>query len=138
MFEVLLIVLFFLFLFSIIDIKYKAIPSIALTSILFFVLVFYFENLKFGLLSLILAYLLYEAEFFKGIADIKTMSFVGLFCSNFVILSIYFMLILVYGMIWKVSYKYIFNKYVTEENEIPFIPVFLFCMITLWVLGKIQ
>lgn len=130
----LIIVGLFLVVFSIIDLKTHAIPSIFLTAGLFMVAVLNPANLWFGIMGFIMAYLLFEADFFSGIADIKIMAMLSfLVCTtNWFFLMI--LLTVVYGFVWKALIKWRFKK----EKECAFIPVFLIIFLTLAMMGGLQ
>lgn len=118
-----LVVLIFLAVISIIDIKFKAIPSIFLTGMLFVVTAVRMSNLPFGVLSLILAVFLKEADFIEGIADVKVITIIGLLISSFGYFILYVGLIMIYGLLYKILLKYVLK----EKKQIPFIPI-LFCI----------
>lgn len=128
-----LIVLFFLVIFSILDWKVRKIPAIFLTGALFIVAVINFVNLQYGIFALLLAIILYEGDFFSGLADIKVMAMMGFLVNNFNSLVIMFLLIGVYGLIYKVVLKIYHRK----EKEIAFIPVFLLTYINMLIVGGI-
>jgi hypothetical protein len=118
-----LVVLIFLAVISIIDIKFKAIPSIFLTGMLFVVATVRMSNLPFGVLSLILAIFLKEADFIEGIADVKVITIIGLLMGSFDYFILYVALIMSYGLIYKILLKHVLK----EKKAIPFLPV-LFCV----------
>ena len=118
-----LVVLVFLAVFSIIDWKFKKIPSIFLTGMLFVVLAVNMGNLEFGLLAFVLAWFLMEANFIEGVADLKVITIIGLMIPSMSYFFLFVMLIMVYGIIYKILLKYVLK----EKTEIPFIPI-LFCI----------
>lgn len=128
------IVLAFLFICSIIDYKFRALPSIMLTAMLFTVACLNPTNLWFGIMAFIIAYLLYEADFFSGIADIKVMTILGFMIHTTNGLFALILLTVIFGFIWKVMIKWRFKK----AEDVAFIPVFLFCYIAMILLGSIQ
>jgi len=130
---VLIIIGMLLLVFSIIDWRVKAIPSIFLTSILFMVAILYPANLWFGIMSFIMAYMLYEADFFGGVADIKIMTLVGLMISSINWLFLYIGLVMVFGMVWKIVIRWRMKN----EKETAFVPIFLFVYLALIWLGGI-
>ena len=125
------IVLGFLVLASLIDWKLRLLPSIMLTAMLFVVAVLNPANLWFGLMGFIMAYLLYEAGFFSGVADIKIMTMIAFMLSTTNYLFGFILLTVFFGLVWKVLVKWRFPK----EKDCAFIPVFLFAYITLLWLG---
>ena len=76
------IVLGFLLVVSFIDWKLKVLPSIMLTSMLFAVAFLNPANLWFGIMGFIVAFMLYEADYFSGIADIKVMTTIAFMLST--------------------------------------------------------
>jgi len=121
----------FLFIVSILDLKFKKIPSILLTSLIFMVVFLNPENLIFGVLSSIFALLIYEADFIGGIADIKVIAVIGMMINSYFYFVGFILLVMVYGFFWKVINKWR-NK---EDNEVAFIPALFFVYIVLWILG---
>jgi prepilin signal peptidase PulO-like enzyme (type II secretory pathway) len=127
------IIAVFLLIISIVDWKYKELPSIILTGMLFVVLALNPLNIFFGLLSLVFALLIYEGDFISGIADIKIITMIGLMITNFAWLSVYTILVLVFGLVWKLIIK----KRIKKAKQTAFIPVLFFVFITLWILGGV-
>jgi len=125
---------FLLLIFSIIDWKVSAIPSIFLTAVLFTIAVLNPANLWFGAMAFIIAYLLYEADFFGGVADIKIMTMIGFLLSTTNYLFLFIALTVVFGFIWKVLIKWRMKK----EKECPFVPIFWFIYIVLYMLGGLS
>jgi len=129
----LIVVGLFLLVASIIDWKCRAIPSLLLTAMLFAVAVLNPANLWFGIMTFIMAVLLYEAGFFSGWADIKIMAMLGFMISTTNWLFTLIILTVVFGFVWKTLIKWRLPK----EKDCAFIPVFLFCYLTLIMLGGI-
>lgn len=128
---------------AIIDWKFKQIPSIFLTGILFVVMMIqlfspstwaYF-HLAGGLTFFVFAWMLYEANFIGGIADIKIITIIGLMISNYPFLFIGVLLILFYGFIYKVIFRYILKK--DKEEEVPFIPCLFSVYLAMYYLGGV-
>jgi len=127
----LIIVGIFLLIASIIDWKVKALPSIFLTGMLFAVAFLNPANLWFGIMAFLVSYLLYEADFFSGLADIKIMTMLGFMIST---TNWFFALILLsvcFGFIWKVLIKWRLPR----KKDTAFIPVFFFIYVALYLLG---
>lgn len=127
------IIAVFMLIFSVIDLKYKKIPSVFLTGFLFFILALNPEHLFFGVLAFVFAYMMYEFDFISGIADIKLITALALVISGYFWFFLYIILILLFGVVWK----FIIQKRIKKAKEIAFIPVLLFAFITLWILGGI-
>lgn len=128
---ILIIVGAFLLIASIIDWKVRALPSIMLTAMLFAVAVLHPANLWFGIMAFMISYLLYEADFFSGVADIKIMTMIGFLISTTNYLFGLILLTVIFGFIWKVLIKWRLKK----EKETAFIPVFFFIYVALYMLG---
>jgi hypothetical protein len=133
--SLLIVVAIFLLIVSIIDWKLRKVPSIFLTGMLFVVAFISISqnpnSLNLGILGFIMAYLLYEADFFGGIADVKVMTMISFMLLNSWYLLGSFVLVGVFGLAWKGIVKIRLNK----ETEFAFLPVFLFIYIALWLLG---
>jgi len=125
------IVLGFLLVVSLIDWKLKVLPSIMLTAMLFVVAVLNPANLWFGIMCFIMAWLLYEADYFSGIADIKVMTIIGFMLSTTNYLFGFILLVVFFGLVWKVLVKWKFKK----DKEVAFLPVFFFCYLAIMMLG---
>lgn len=123
----------FLAITSVIDWKYKEIPSIFLTGILLVVLALNPSNIFLGLLSLVFALLIYEADFIGGIADIKIITIIGLTLTNFYWFFVYIILIFLFGIIWKFVYKKRFKK----AKIVAFVPVLFFVFLALLMIGGV-
>jgi len=132
------IVMGFLLMVGIIDFKFKAIPSIILTGMIFAVAILNPANLWFGIMGCIMACLLYEGGFFSGIGDIKVMTLIAFMLSSISELFLLIILILVFGLVWKGIWHLRFKARRKKlPDEFPFIPVFLFVYITLYILGML-
>lgn len=129
------IVLGFLFMASVIDFKFKLLPSIMLTGMLFAVAVLNPTNLWFGAMTFIIAWLLYEAKYFSGIADVKVMTTIGFMLSTTNYFFTFILLTVMFGVVWKVLLKW--RLKLADNDDIAFIPVFLFVYLTLIFLGGI-
>lgn len=123
-----------LLIFSIIDWKVRAIPSVFLTAFLFVVAVLHPANLFFGIMAFIMAYLLYEFDFFSGIADIKIMTMIGFLIYSMNFLFIFIGLVVVFGFLWKLFIKWRMKK----ATNTAFVPVFFFIYVTLLILGGVR
>ena len=131
------LVLSALILASFLDLKYRAIPSVFLTGLLFLVAVLRIENLQFGILAFIFAWLIKELlenndiEF--GVADIKIIIIIGLMTSTFnsflIFIGIFGLFQLIYTgiLLWKFG----------ADKERPFVPCLLIVYIVLILLGVV-
>jgi prepilin signal peptidase PulO-like enzyme (type II secretory pathway) len=133
MMPLLWVVAVFLLITGIIDWKIRKIPSIFLTGMLFvvaFISISINPNaLSLGVLGFIMAYLLYEADYFGGIADVKIMTMISFMLLNTYWLLASFVLIGVFGITWKAI-----MKIRTGEKECAFLPVFFFVFTALFLL----
>ena len=130
----LIIVGLFLLIASIIDWKIRVIPSILLTGMLLVVAFLNQGHLFFGVLGFIIAYLLYEAEFFSGVADIKIMVMLSFLIGSANWMLIFILLTVAFGLLWKILIKW----RIKHDKNCAFIPIFLFIFITLILLGGIR
>lgn len=128
---IIIIVGVFLLIASIIDWKLKVLPSIMLTAMLFAVAVLNPANLWFGIMTFIMAWMLYEADFFSGVADIKIMTMIGFMLSTTNYLFGLILMTVCFGFVWKVMIKYRLRK----EKDVAFIPVFFYIYLALYMLG---
>jgi len=116
---------FFLIGISILDYKYKAIPSTVLTAMIFILLFIKFDNLQWalilGALGLMLWELAYENESSFGMADVKVMVMLGFFISNLALMSV-FLIIFSFG---QLIYLIVMRQFFKSSQEVPFIPFFL-------------
>ena len=128
------IIIVMLSLIAIIDFKHKEIPTLATTSLIFFSLfITGITGVFSGLLALILALLLLEQDYFGGMADLKVMVAIGILTPVYLRFSIFVVIMLSYGIVWKALNKY----YLKETKECAFTPVFLMVYLTLLISGLI-
>jgi len=121
---------------SIIDIKYKAIPSVALTGLLFIVAVMRIENLEFGVLAVLFAWIIKDliADFSGmdfGMADIKIMGVIGLLIPT----MNFFLIFIGIFAIFQLVYTFAWIKFVGGDTERPFIPCLLAVFVALMLIG---
>jgi len=126
-----------IFIFALIDVRWKQLPSIVLTGLLLIVAIFHPYNLYFGILAGIFALLLYEfgddfhAPF--GLADVKLVIIIGLMIS-----SLYnFMIFLAVFAIFQFVYIGLMRKTLYKKGEIPFIPCIYAIFLVLSMTGVI-
>ena len=120
---------FFLLAVALIDIKLRSVPAVITTGGIFVMAILFSNNITFGVLTFILSWLLIEAEFFSGLADLKIAVFLGLLISNSTAFILFTFLILIYGVFYKIIVKKYFKK--ETQDEIAFIPVFVVVYLTL-------
>lgn len=130
------IVALFLAVVSIYDWKFKEVPSIILTGMLFVVLALNLSSIGFGLLAVVIALLMYEADFISGIADLKIITIIGLMATNLFWFFISIVLIFVFGIVYKLVIKK-FTRTAKKQKQVAFIPVLFAVYLALWILGGI-
>jgi len=121
-----------LFIFTLLDVKSKAIPSILLTATIFFLAFLRFANFKWAVLFGIFALMMYEFADGNGIsfgmADIKVMIMFGFFISS-MFGAFAFLIAFAVG---QVFYTFGMRKF-TKMEEFPFIPLFF----AIWIGGLV-
>jgi len=132
------IVLGALIIASILDIKYKAVPSVALTSLLFVVAVMRIDNLYFGVLAGLLAWIIKDliADFSGldfGMADIKIMIMMGLMIPT----MNFFLIFIGVFAIFQLAYTLVWEWQIGGDTERPFIPCLLAVYVGMVLIGGI-
>jgi len=127
-----LIVLGALFLVSYLDLKYRTMPSVILSSLIFVLLIIYPSHLIFGLTAFAFAFMMKDLtsnDF--GVADIKVMIVIGLMIGslNEFILMIFLFVILqfAYTVIWRWKFG--------KGSEMAFVPCLTLVYIAMMILG---
>lgn len=128
-----LIVLAFLCLVAIIDLKVKQIPAVFTTAMIFVAIVLRPENLFFGVLAFVFAVLLKDLDQGRGMADMKVMILIGFMINNIITFAIFMILTVIIGAIYTLLYR----KFIIKKGEIPFLPVFFVVYAVLWAIGGI-
>ncbi len=131
-----LIILGVLVLASYFDIKYKAVPSVILTSLIFVVLLLRPENVYYGVVAFVFAILIKDlindvAGLDFGNADIKIFIVMGLLVNNFAS----FMMLIVIFLCLQFFYTLIWRWKVSNEDEMPFIPCLTVVYLTMALIG---
>ena len=134
----LLVVLGVLILVTLLDLKYKAVPSVLLTALIFAVLLLRPQSLIFGVVALVFGLmikdLIHESNGLDfGKADIKILIVLGLLIVNIENFLIMIMLFLVLQFGYVVAWRI----FVSKEKEMPFIPVLLATYIAMIILGGV-
>lgn len=132
------VVLGVLILASFLDLKYKAVPSVLLTGMIFTVLLLRPDNLLFGVIAGVFAWIIRDlisdvAGMEFGMADIKIMIIIGLLLANFTSL----MIMIGAFSIFQFAYTVIWRWKVAKEGEMPFIPCLLAVYIALILVGGV-
>lgn len=102
---------------SILDLKTKKVPSFFLTSAILASTFLFLDNIQFALIAGVFGLLLYEFNYFSGIADIKALILIGLSIPT--IDSVLTMMLFV--MFAGVGYQALQKK--RGKTEIAFLPV---------------
>ena len=114
------------------DLKTREIPAIFTTGVIFFIAVINIGHLEFGIISFIFAWMLYEAEFLEGIADVKMITALGLMVFTLHGLIAMVMILAVVGASYTACLKAF-----TKIREIPFTPMILITYAGLWIIGAV-
>jgi len=118
---------------TILDMKYRLIPSVFLTGLCIVSLALNYQNIVFGLLGLLLMLLFWEFNEKKiGIADFKVIFIITLFISSLQAFISFSALLSIGQLVYVVLMK----KY-TNIQEMPFIPVLYAVFIGMLVGGMI-
>ena len=133
------VVLGVLIIASFLDIKYKAVPSVVLTAMIFAVLLLRPDNLLFGVIAFVFAFMIKDllddiAGMSFGVADIKILVIIGLLLANFSSL----MIMIICFLFFQFFYTLVWRWKVSKEEEMPFIPCLLAVYITLMLVGSVM
>jgi len=118
-----------LFLMTILDIKYKTMPSILPSLVIFFVFAMKIHynplGIVYGLLGVIFALILWEFYYIEGIADLKAIVIISLCLASLTQFAIFMVVLSIYSFVYQfmIQKRFKFKK----GKKIPFIPV-LFCV----------
>lgn len=127
-----IVVLILLAIVTAFDLKARRIPSILTTGIIFVISVINIDHMAYGIISFIFAWMLYEADFLEGIADVKMITSLGFMIFNLWGLVIMVLAVTVVGAIYTSMIKSF-----TKIEEIPFMPIIFVAYIGLWFAGVI-
>lgn len=137
-----ILVLAFLIIISIIDIKSKGkvlIPSFLTTFAILVVGIVNIVNVPFGILAGILGWFMTDifeddlSNFMSGLADVKITIVLGLMISS----VISFLLLCLFIAIGGVLYKIAMIKINPKAKEVPFSPMFLIVYVIMLLMGVI-
>jgi len=132
----LLFVLGMLVIMSYLDIKYKSIPSVFLTGLIFVVLLMRPQNLLFGVILLVFGLMIKDlvygmARMDFGNADIKILIVIGLL---FVSSHVMFLFLIVFAIL-QFAYITLWRNFVAKDDYVPFVPCLLGVFVTLLLMG---
>ena len=132
-----IVVLIFLVFISILDWRFKAVPSIFMTGMLFAVAIVNYQNILFGALAFIFAILLTEFEIegksTRGVADTKATVIVGLMVATIPDFLLYVGLIAIFQLVYVIALRAI-----SKERYIPFLPVYAIVYIVMMLVGIVK
>lgn len=123
-----------LFILTLMDFKYKKFPSILTTSLIFILAIVNMQNIHFGVLGFIFAWMMMDGftedgEFFSGVGDMKVVIMLSLMVSNLLQFFLLIGLIMICGVAYKIIAKFTFK----QKGEVAFVPALLFAyIIFLW------
>lgn len=132
------VVLAVLILASYLDLKYKAVPSVFLSGLIFVVLLMRPQNLLFGAILLAFGIMIKDliddvAGLDFGNADLKILVVIGLlFASShvmFLFLVVFSIMQFVYTTLWRTK--------ISKDDHIPFVPCLLAVYVTLMLVGGV-
>jgi len=113
------------------DMKKHEVPAVLTTSIIFILAMVNINHIQFGAVAFVFGWLLYEFEFFEGIADVKVITAIGLMCSSLLGIFALIILVTIYGTIYRAAFGLILKK-----KAIAFtVPLFLIYL-TMWILSS--
>lgn len=142
MIDLAIVVLILLVIASLIDLFVKKVPSVFLTGMIFLVAVvnmyeitFGMIHLSFGILAFIFAWLLYEARFIGGIADVKVIAIIGMMVATIPQFFVMLGFIMVIGILYKLFWRFALKK--KDDDEVPFLPALFIVYLLLYVGGAI-
>ena len=119
---------------SYLDLKYRAIPSVFLTGLLFIVAVVRIDFIHFGILAGIFAWVMKDILSIKelefGMADIKIMMIIGLILNTrfefFLLIGIFAVFQFIYTAVWMWK--------MGDDKERPFVPCLLAVYVTMMLI----
>jgi hypothetical protein len=130
------VVLGFFILVSLIDWRFKAIPSVLMTGMLFVVafvstVLINETTLLFGVLSFIFAKLISELDEHRGMADTKATVIIGFMLASWQGFIQYIVILIFLQM----AYTFVMRTWIYKKGEFPFLPLYLIVYIILLISG---
>ena len=124
-----------LIILSYVDIKYRAIPSVVLTGLLFIVAILRIENLQFGILAGLFAWVMGDLLTMKGLefgmADIKIIAMMGLLIPTMNMFLIFLGIFAVFQFVYTLLWQWRMGK----DDQRPFIPCLFAVFMAMWLIG---
>lgn len=127
------VVLGFFVLVSLLDLKFRIVPSVLNTGMIFVVAVINIQNLPYAVLSLILAVLFMDLDVQRGLGDLKAMVVLGFMIPTMQTFFVYIIVLVVIGTI----YTLLMRKIAHQRGEFAYLPVFLVVYLSLLFGGVI-
>jgi hypothetical protein len=132
-----LIILGYLLVLSLIDLKKHEIPSVYTTiGILILAGVNVATSpigLNYGILAFVVGWFLFELDFFAGLADIKVLTILGLLVADIQTFSVMIFFVVLYNLIYQIILKKFWQK--KNKEDIAFIPVFFLTYLTIFLIS---
>jgi hypothetical protein len=131
------IILLILLIASGLDLKKRSIPSFFLTAMIFVVALVSFHLTSiyvfgYGIMAFIFGWLLYDLNFFGGIADVKAVTLIGFLIPNIKFLFIFIVITLIYCFAFQLLWKFALKK---DELDAPFVVPITATYVALMFLG---
>ena len=114
------------------DIWKRKMPSVLPTALILLIAIVRFENLEFGVLAFIFAWLLYDFGYFEGKADFKSIIIIGLMMTTLLQFLVFMGLVASFGLTYQYLIASLFK--IKHREEIPFVPLFLVVYVILELL----
>jgi len=132
------LVLGVLILASYLDLKYKAVPSVFLSGLIFVVLLMRPQNLLFGVIFLVFGIMIKDliddvAGLDFGMADLKILVVIGLMLASSHAVAI---TVLIFA-IMQFAYTTLWRSFISKDDHIPFVPCLLAVYVTLLLMGGV-
>lgn len=133
-----LVIIILILLVSLIDAVRKQVPSVFLTAVILIALLYNISlnninQVFFGIAGAIFSLALLDLDFIGGTGDIKVITASALILNSFNALSVYMVLLVVFGTIYKVILVHGFKK--SEVDEVAFIPLIAVVTLIMGLLG---
>ena len=127
-----LFIVFALFLVALIDLKYKAIPSVFMTSLLFMVAIANISNIGSAVLLLIFGLLIQDIyhDRILGMADFKAFAIIGFLLYSTLELIIFIVIFLIFQIAWAFVTRKLLKS---QDREVPFLIVFFLAYMTFYI-----
>lgn len=113
------------------DLKKKAVPSIFGTAIIFVLAVVNSHNIAFGGIMFVFAWMMYEAGVFKGMADVKMITALGLLSSSITGVLALVIVLTIYTAIYNALMRMVLK---VEGDYAGTLPIYL-SYLCVWLVG---